>query len=881
MAKYNPKELAKLRKQALKEAKELKSLKAEEAKLEKEIAKIKSESSQKGLAAAEKKLSVAKDSRKEAEKDFALTKKNKDAQEQALTTKKAARSEEVKLSNLRNKALPHTKAILKSDKERWSVSKRALALTKASADITSQEYTTISSILDIEKSLLKYTDAKSLANYDEVEAKRMILAAEEELLVLSGEITGLEKDLVDLQGKKGKEAKLEREEIKKLIKEKTESRDVGRDILADNIGLNEAISEQAATIKTNNALFDKMLGTVDMTLDGLKGMKATLLQIVKAVKANPWILALAAVAAVVVVTKDLFDTQKRLSKEMNMTFSEAEGIAGQMKLAKFSTQGITEALMGVNIEEGMKSFIEATGNMSILEGDAVQLSRTTAQIATGFGTTSDKVATVAKQLSDVTGESMQSSLHMTAFVADLAKIEGAGADKVLGDIAENAEQFAAYSMDGGKNIMEAAVAARKLGSNLGVVTKIADSLLDFESSIEKEMEASMLIGKQLNYNKARELALEGDIAGAARDVVAQIGGKAELQKMNVIQRRALADSIGVSVDELSRLAGGKLELSNKGQDKLAKDGAQMKLDGMGALQDQMNMLKSATIASTVAMGVLTLALGIAAAMAWKKGLIPGMKGPKGLKGPKVGKAAKSGLTKSGKFDMRTNKGKQLAKEAAEKKAKQKVTQKAAKTAAIKGATKKAATKGVAKGLGKAALKKIPFVGVLAGLAFGASRLMKGDISGALMEVASGTAAIIPGLGTAASVALDAALIAKDVSNASADSAEAVTNMADEVAVTAAEPTSTNPEVERREALSKEWSEVNSSQQQSFIDAANVSNENLRAFLEQLKIDLPVQIAKASGEWKKDLMETLDWAEVLTKIADNTGRTVGEIQKIVE
>ena len=90
-----------------------------------------------------------------------------------------------------------------------------------------------------------------------------------------------------------------------------------------------------------------------------------------------------------------------------------------------------------------------------------------------------------------------------------------------------------------------------------------DTLLDFESSIEKEMEASLLIGTQLNVNNARRLALEGDLAGAARDVVSQIGGQAELNRMNVIQRRALADSIGVSVEELSKLASGKLEVKNK------------------------------------------------------------------------------------------------------------------------------------------------------------------------------------------------------------------------------------------------------------------------------------------------------------------------------
>ena len=44
--------------------------------------------------------------------------------------------------------------------------------------------------------------------------------------------------------------------------------------------------------------------------------------------------------------------------------------------------------------------------------------------------------------------------------------------------------------------------------------------------------------------------------------------------------------------------------------------------------------------------------------------------------------------------------------------------------------------------------------------FAAQRAMAGDFSGAAMELASGAASTIPGLGTAASVAIDAALMQK-------------------------------------------------------------------------------------------------------------------------
>ena len=84
------------------------------------------------------------------------------------------------------------------------------------------------------------------------------------------------------------------------------------------------------------------------------------------------------------------------------------------------------------------------------------------------------------------------------------------------------------------------------------------------------------------------------------------------------------------------------------------------------------------------------------------------------------------------------------------------------------AAEKVGVKTLAKTAGKSLLKKIPGVGLLAGLAFGAGRLMKGDVLGAVGEVGSGLASTIPGVGTAASVAIDAGLAARDIYKANKD-----------------------------------------------------------------------------------------------------------------
>ena len=88
-----------------------------------------------------------------------------------------------------------------------------------------------------------------------------------------------------------------------------------------------------------------------------------------------------------------------------------------------------------------------------------------------------------------------------------------------------------------------------------------------------------------------------------------------------------------------------------------------------------------------------------------------------------------------------------------------------KTVAKKTGTKSVAKVGAklgAKAIGKSVLKKIPGIGLLAGIGFGLQRAMKGDFAGAALELASGAVSLVPGAGTAASVAIDAGLAARDI-----------------------------------------------------------------------------------------------------------------------
>jgi hypothetical protein len=99
----------------------------------------------------------------------------------------------------------------------------------------------------------------------------------------------------------------------------------------------------------------------------------------------------------------------------------------------------------------------------------------------------------------------------------------------------------------------AVVQAKALGLTLEEVDKIGESLLNFESSIENELKAELITGKQLNLERARAAALTGDQATLMQEVSSQMGTLEEFQNLNVIAQKSLSEAFGLSRDEVSKM----------------------------------------------------------------------------------------------------------------------------------------------------------------------------------------------------------------------------------------------------------------------------------------------------------------------------------------
>jgi hypothetical protein len=138
-----------------------------------------------------------------------------------------------------------------------------------------------------------------------------------------------------------------------------------------------------------------------------------------------------------------------------------------------------------------------------------------------------------------------------------------------------------------KELVKAVAASKKLGLNMEQIKSAAESLLNIEDSIAAEMEAELMTGKDLNLEKARELALAGKSEEAVKLIADQMGGAAEYSKLNVLEQESLAKVLGMNRDEFANMAMAQKENISANGDLV--DGQK---DGLKAMKSQTSLQES-------------------------------------------------------------------------------------------------------------------------------------------------------------------------------------------------------------------------------------------------------------------------------------------------
>ena len=237
-----------------------------------------------------------------------------------------------------------------------------------------------------------------------------------------------------------------------------------------------------------------------------------------------------------------------MAKNMGITYDEALALKQQMTdIAMASGETF---VLSKGILETFNAMNEALGTRSMASDD-VLVGFTKLREMAGF--TNEELQGMQKlilgtsnSVDDVTGQFLAQA-RITATTNGVLLNE----QKLLKDIGNVS---AATTLSFGKNpalIGEAVSMAKSLGMELKQVEGIADSLLNFEDSIRNELEAELLLNQDINLERARQAALNNDLATVAKEISEQFGSSEEFSELNRIQQEALAKSVGMTRDDLA------------------------------------------------------------------------------------------------------------------------------------------------------------------------------------------------------------------------------------------------------------------------------------------------------------------------------------------
>ncbi len=205
---------------------------------------------------------------------------------------------------------------------------------------------------------------------------------------------------------------------------------------------------------------------------------------------------------------------------------------------------------GVSLEDAAKI---SAGIVSILGSLGAVTKEDTKNVAIMtklFGVSAAEAGKLYKVVLDMAGGNAEIASQTAATVKSLAKQTKVSPQAAFKDLAMNAEFVARFTKDGGENMIKAAFAARKYGMELSTLAKISENLLDFETSIRNQLEASFFIGRNLNLDRARYYAFTGDIKNLQGELLDQMGSVEEFNELDVISRQKLAGAIGITTAEL-------------------------------------------------------------------------------------------------------------------------------------------------------------------------------------------------------------------------------------------------------------------------------------------------------------------------------------------
>ena len=235
-------------------------------------------------------------------------------------------------------------------------------------------------------------------------------------------------------------------------------------------------------------------------------------------------------------------------RSMAMSAGEAKAFAGEFSNISITSDDINTTT--ANLVHNFQDMSAALGFMARFSNDTLE---TATKLQYTLGVSAESAANLAGAATTGSGEFEDQYKSALLASHEVQREYGTRVDmrKVMEQTGKISGVLRANLGANIESMAKAVTKATLFGSTLEEVANAGSALLDFESSITKELEAELLTGKNLNLERARAAALAGDQVTLMEELGNQMGSLSDFQDMNVIQQQALAGAMGMTGDQLA------------------------------------------------------------------------------------------------------------------------------------------------------------------------------------------------------------------------------------------------------------------------------------------------------------------------------------------
>jgi hypothetical protein len=242
--------------------------------------------------------------------------------------------------------------------------------------------------------------------------------------------------------------------------------------------------------------------------------------------------------------------QADMAKEMGTTVENAIELNDAFGDIAYNSGDI-----GISTEKIKNTALELKNEMGGVVTTNTEFLTQMAQVKESFGLSTaeanklDMAATMmGSNMEDFTNE-------VTAATMEMEKQLGTTIDsrQVMKDLAEIPPGLQASFKGSTAELVMANQKAKMLGMTLKDVEGIGESLLNIEGSLQTEMEARVLTGKNINLDLARQYALTGETGKLQEELLNQAGSLSEFQELNPMAQKKFAEAMGMSKDQMAEM----------------------------------------------------------------------------------------------------------------------------------------------------------------------------------------------------------------------------------------------------------------------------------------------------------------------------------------